>query len=35
VLQLKSAYRDDTTHIVMLALEFMQRPAALAPRPRL
>ena len=25
VLQLKSAYRDGTTHIVMSALEFMQR----------
>ena len=35
VLQLKSAYRDGTTHIVMFALEFMQRLAALAPRPRL
>jgi hypothetical protein len=35
VLQLKSAYRDGTTHIVMSALEFMQRLAALVPRPRL
>ncbi|MCC6535323.1 MAG: transposase, partial [Burkholderiales bacterium] len=29
------AYRDGTTHIVMSALEFMQRLAALVPRPRL
>ena len=35
VLQLKSAWRDGTTHIVMLPLEFMQRLAALVPRPRL
>ena len=35
VLQLKSAYRDGTTHIVMSLLEFMQRLAALVPRPRL
>jgi hypothetical protein len=35
VLQLKSAYHDGTTHIVMSPLEFMQRLAALAPRPRL
>jgi len=35
VLQLKSAYRDGTTHIVMSAQEFMQRLAALVPRPRL
>jgi hypothetical protein len=34
VLQLKSAYRDGTTHIVMSALEFMQRLAALVPRLR-
>src|SRR3954452_13695494 len=27
--------RDGTTHIVMLPLEFMQRLAALVPRPRL
>ena len=32
VLQLKSAYRDGTTHIVMQAQEFMQRLAALVPR---
>jgi len=30
VLQLKSPYRDGTTHIVMSAQEFMQRLAALA-----
>ena len=35
VLQLKSPYRDGTTHIVMSLLEFMQRLAALVPRPRL
>ena len=40
-LQLKSAYQDGTTHIVMSPLlssvreEFMQRLAALVPRPRL
>ena len=31
----QSAYRDGTTHIVMSPLEFMQRLAALVPRPRL
>jgi hypothetical protein len=35
VLQLKSAYRDGTTHIVMSPLQFMQRLAALVPRPAL
>jgi Putative transposase len=35
VLQLKSAYKDGTTHAVMSPLEFIQRLAALAPRPRL
>ncbi len=35
VLQLKSAFRDGTTHVVMSQLEFMQRLAALVPRPRL
>jgi Putative transposase len=34
-LQLKSAFKDGTTHIVMAPLEFMQRLAALVPRPRL
>jgi putative transposase len=34
VLTLKTPYRDGTTHIVMSPLEFMQRLAALAPRPR-
>ena len=34
VLQLKSAFKDGTTHIVMSPLEFMQRLAALVPRPR-
>jgi hypothetical protein len=32
---LKSAFKDGTTHIVMSPLEFMQRLAALVPRPRL
>ena len=35
MLQLKSAWRDGTTHIKMSPLEFMQRLAALVPRPRL
>ncbi len=35
VLKLKSAYRDGTTHLVMTPLEFMQKLAALIPRPRL
>ncbi len=35
VLELKSAWRDGTTHIKMSPLEFMQRLAALVPRPRL
>ena len=35
VLKLKSPYQDGTTHIVMTPLEFMQRLAALVPRPRL
>jgi hypothetical protein len=35
VLQLKSPYHDGTTHIVVEPLEFMQRLAALVPRPRL
>jgi hypothetical protein len=35
VLQLKRPYRDGTTHIVMSPLEFLQRLAALVPRPRL
>jgi putative transposase len=35
VLQLKSAYKAGTTHIVMSPLEFMERLAALVPRPRL
>ena len=35
MLQLKSPYRDGTTHIVMSPLELMQRLAALVPRPRL
>ena len=34
VLQLKSAWRDGTTHIVMSPLELMQRLAALVPRSR-
>jgi hypothetical protein len=35
VLQLKSPWRDGTTRIRMSPLEFMQRLAALVPRPRL
>ena len=35
VLRLKTPWRDGTTHLVMLPLEFMQRLAALVPRPRL
>jgi Putative transposase len=35
VLKLKTAYRNGTTHIEMSPLEFMQRLAALVPRPRL
>ena len=35
VLKLKTPYRNGTTHIVMSPMEFMQRLAALVPRPRL
>jgi hypothetical protein len=35
VLTLKTPYRDGTTHTVMSPLEFMERLAALVPRPRL
>jgi hypothetical protein len=36
VLQLRSAFKDGTTHIVMAPLEFMQRlAAAMVPRPHL
>jgi hypothetical protein len=35
VLKLKTAWRDGTTHLIMSPLEFMQRLAALVPRPRL
>ena len=35
VFKLKTAWRDGTTHLVMSPLEFMQRLAALVPRPRL
>jgi hypothetical protein len=34
-LKLKTPWRDGTTHLVMSPLEFMQRRAALVPRPRL
>jgi Putative transposase len=34
-LKLKTPWRDGTTHHVMSPLEFMQRLAALVPRPRL
>jgi hypothetical protein len=33
VLQLKSPYKDGTTHVVMEPLEFMERLAALVPPP--
>jgi hypothetical protein len=35
VLKLKTAWRDGITHLVISPLEFMQRLAALVPRPRL
>ena len=35
MLKLKTPWRDGTTHLVMSPLEFMQRLAALVPRPRL
>ena len=35
VLKLKTPCRDGTSHLVMSPLEFMQRLAALVPRPRL
>lgn len=35
VLQLKSLYKDGTTHIVIDPLEFMEHQAALVPRPHL
>jgi len=35
VLKLKTAWYDGTTHLVMSPLEFMQRLAALVPRPGL
>jgi Putative transposase len=35
VLKLKTPWHDGTTHMVMSPLEFMQRLAALVPRPRL
>lgn len=31
----QTPYRDGTTHLVMNPLEFLQRLAALVPRPRL
>jgi hypothetical protein len=34
-LRLKTQWRDGTTHLMMSPLEFMQRLAALVPRPRL
>ena len=33
--ELKTLWRDGITHLVMSPLEFMQRLAALVPRPRL
>ncbi len=35
VLKLKTAWHNGTTHLVLEAMEFMQRLAALVPRPRL
>ena len=35
VLKLKTPWRNGATHIVMTPMEFMQRLAALVPRPRL
>ena len=35
VLKLKTRWRDGTTNLVMSPMEFMQRLAALVPRPRL
>ena len=35
VLKLKTPWRDGSTQLVMSPLEFMQRLAALVPRPRL
>ena len=35
MVQLKTPYRDGTTHLVMSPLEFLHRLAALVPRPRL
>ena len=35
LLKLNTPWRDGTTHLVMSPLEFMQRLAALVPRPRL
>ena len=34
VLKLKTAWRDRTSHLVMSPQKFMQRLAALVPRPR-
>jgi hypothetical protein len=35
VLKLKTPWRNGTTHIILAPMEFMQRLAALVPRPRL
>ena len=35
VLRLKTPWRDANTHLLMRPLEFMQRLAALVPRPKL
>jgi len=35
LLKLKTGWRDGTPHIPMAPLQFMQRLAALVPRPRL
>ena len=35
MLKLKTPWRNGTTHIILTPMEFMQRLAALVPRPRL
>ena len=35
ILKLKTAWHDGTSHHMMTQMEFMQRLAALVPRPRL
>ena len=35
VYRYKQPFRDGSTHVVLAPLDFMARPAALVPRPRL